>query len=284
MMASSFEIAPRVRVGPGEPLLVMAGPCVIEGEALCLDIASQLKQFCTELGLNYVFKASFDKANRTSLASFRGPGLDAGLSILEAVRKTLDVPVVTDVHEVHQVEAVARVADIIQIPAFLCRQTDLLLAAGRSGRVVNVKKGQFLAPAQIGPQVEKVHSVGNPRVMVTERGTGFGYENLVVDMRSLAIMRDLGFPVIFDATHSVQQPGGNGHSTGGERRFVPTLLRAAAAVGVDGFFLETHPDPDAALSDGPTCVPLDELRDLLDMGRAIHELVRSRATDPGDHL
>jgi 2-dehydro-3-deoxyphosphooctonate aldolase (KDO 8-P synthase) len=284
MLSASFELVPGVRVGAGEPLLIMAGPCVIESEALCLDVASHLKRICAELGLGYVFKASLDKANRTSLESFRGPGIEAGLSILETVRKTVDVPVVTDVHEVHQVEAAARVVDVIQIPAFLCRQTDLLLEAGRSGKAVNIKKGQFLAPSQIGPQVEKVLSTGNRRVMVSERGTSFGYENLVVDMRSLTIIRELGVPVIFDATHSVQQPGGNGHSTGGERHFVPVLLRAAAAAGVDGFFLETHPEPDAALSDGPTSVPLGELRDLLDVGRAIHELVRAREADPGDHL
>jgi 2-dehydro-3-deoxyphosphooctonate aldolase (KDO 8-P synthase) len=270
MTAASCEIVPGVRVGAGEPLLVMAGPCVIESEALCLDIASHLKQICAELGLNYVFKASLDKAN--------------GLPILETVRKTLDVPVVTDVHEVHQVEAAARVVDVIQIPAFLSRQTDLLIEAGRSGKAVNIKKGQFLSPGQIRPQVEKVLSTGNTRVMVSERGSSFGYENLVVDMRTLELIRELGVPVIFDATHSVQHPGGNGHSTGGERRFVPVLMRAAAAAGIDGFFLETHPDPDAALSDGPTSVPLAELRDLLDMARAIHELVRSREADPGDHL
>ncbi len=284
MTAVSCEIVPGVRVGAGEPLLVMAGPCVIESEALCLDVASHLKQICAELGLNYVFKASLDKANRTSLDSFRGPGFEAGLPILETVRKTLDVPVVTDVHEVHQVEAAARVVDVIQIPAFLSRQTDLLLEAGRSGKAVNIKKGQFLSPGQIRPQVEKVLSTGNARVMVSERGSSFGYENLVVDMRTLELIRELGVPVIFDATHSVQHPGGNGHSTGGERRFVPVLMRAAAAAGIDGFFIETHPDPDAALSDGPTSVPLAELRDLLDMARAIHELVRAREADPGDHL
>ena len=282
MRGLGFELAAGVRVGEGAPLLLMAGPCVIESEALCLDVASRLKRICDELGIGYVLKASFDKANRTSLASFRGPGLQAGLSILESVGKTLEVPVVTDVHEVHQVEAVARSVDVIQIPAFLCRQTDLLLEAGRSGCAVNIKKGQFLAPSQIEPLLEKVLSTGNQRVMVTERGTSFGYDNLVVDMRSLAVIRELGVPVIFDATHSVQQPG-NGHVTGGQREYVPLLVRAAVAAGVDGLFIETHPDPDSARSDGPSSVRLDDMHELLKTGKEIHDLVRARCDDPGDH-
>ena len=282
MRGLGFELAAGVRVGEGAPLLLMAGPCVIESEALCLDVASRLKRICDELGIGYVLKASFDKANRTSLASFRGPGLQAGLSILESVGKTLEVPVVTDVHEVHQVEAVARSVDVIQIPAFLCRQTDLLLEAGRSGCAVNIKKGQFLAPSQIEPLLEKVLSTGNQRVMVTERGTSFGYDNLVVDMRSLAVIRELGVPVIFDATHSVQQPG-NGHVTGGQREYVPLLVRAAVAAGVDGLFIETHPDPDSARSDGPSSVRLDDMHELLQTGKEIHDLVRARCGDPGDH-
>ncbi len=282
MRGIGFDLAAGVRVGEGAPLLLMAGPCVIESEALCLDVASRLKRICDELGIGYVLKASFDKANRTSLASFRGPGLQAGLSILESVGKTLEVPVVTDVHEVHQVEAVARSVDVIQIPAFLCRQTDLLLEAGRSGCAVNIKKGQFLAPSQIEPLLEKVLSTGNQRVMVTERGTSFGYDNLVVDMRSLAVIRELGVPVIFDATHSVQQPG-NGDVTGGQRKYVPLLMRAAVAAGVDGLFIETHPDPDAARSDGPSSVRLDDMHELLQTGKEIHDLVRARCDNPGDH-
>jgi 2-dehydro-3-deoxyphosphooctonate aldolase (KDO 8-P synthase) len=282
MIGPRIQLTADIRVGQGEPLCLIAGPCVIESDALCLDIGSHLKQLCAELGFSYVFKASFDKANRTSLDSFRGPGLEAGLSILESVRKTLDVPVLTDVHEPAQVERVAQVVDVIQIPAFLCRQTDLLVEAGRSGLAVNIKKGQFLSPAQIGPQIEKVLSTGNSRVLVTERGASFGYENLVVDMRSLAMIRGLGVPVVFDATHSVQLPGANGSDTGGQREHVPVLLRAAAGAGVDGFFLETHPDPDAARSDGPSSVPLSELRGLLRVGKAIHDVVRECEADSGD--
>jgi len=275
---SSFEIGRGVRVGGDAPLL-MAGPCVIESEELCLEIGQQLKKTCAELGIEYVFKASFDKANRTSLSSFRGPGLEAGCRILESVAETLQVPVVTDVHEVHQIEKVARSVDVIQIPAFLCRQTDLLVEAGRTGRTVNIKKGQFLAPEQMRGPIEKVMSTGNEQVMVTERGTTFGYGALVVDMLSLVTMREFGVPVIFDATHAVQQPGEE--ETGGERHLAATLMRSAAAVGVDGFFAETHPDPDAALSDGATSIPLAEMHDLLEGAKEIHDLVGASSANPG---
>ena len=280
-MSASFELTHEIRVGDGTPLLI-AGPCVIESEELCVEIAVHLKKVCDELGYGYVFKASFDKANRTSLSSFRGPGLEEGLDVLDSVRRKLDVPLLTDVHEVWQVEKVAAVVDVVQIPAFLCRQTDLLLEAGRSGRVVNIKKGQFLAPERIFPAVDKVRSTGNERVMVTERGTTFGYEQLVVDMISLDIMRSAGIPVIFDATHSVQMPGGDSEKTGGQRDYAPLLARCAAAAGVDGFFIETHPDPDSALSDGETSIALADMRRTLGDGKAIHDVVQRRIANPGD--
>ena len=279
MSVRSFEIGRGVTVGGSAPLL-MAGPCVIESEALCVEIGRELKQQCDRLGIQYVFKASYDKANRTSLSSFRGPGLDAGCKILESVAQDLDVPIVTDVHAVDQVESVAKIADIIQIPAFLCRQTDLLLEAGRSGRAVNIKKGQFLAPEHMRGPIEKVLSTGNERVLATERGTTFGYGALVVDMLSLATMRGFGVPVIFDATHAVQQPGDD--ETGGNRTDAALLMRSAAAVGVDGFFAETHPDPERALSDGATSIPLGEMYDLLESAKEIHDLVGARSSNPGN--
>jgi 2-dehydro-3-deoxyphosphooctonate aldolase (KDO 8-P synthase) len=278
MTVKPFEIAAGVQVGGPSPLL-MSGPCVIESEAICLEVGSTLKALCAQLGYQYVFKASFDKANRTSLGSFRGPGLEDGMRVLASVRKTLDVPIVTDVHEVHQVEAIADVVDVIQIPAFLCRQTDLLLEAGRSGCTVNIKKGQFLAPEQMAAPIEKVLSTGNERVIVTERGTTFGYGALVVDMPSLEIMREFGVPVVFDATHAVQRPGTD--ITHGAREFAPLLMRAAAAAGVSGFFVETHPDPDAALSDGATSQPLDEMEALLRSAKEIHDLVGAQRANPG---
>ena len=271
MSSRSFEIGRGVTVGGDAPLLV-AGPCVIESERLCLEIGQRLKKTCAELGIQYVFKASWDKANRTSLTSFRGPGLDKGCRILESVARTLEVPILTDVHEVHQVESVARVADVIQIPALLCRQTDLLVEAGRTGRTVNIKKGQFLAPEQMRGPIDKVMSTGNEQVLITERG-------LVVDMLGLAKMREFGVPIIFDATHAVQQPGEE--ETGGERDLAASLMRSAAAVGVDGFFAETHPDPDSALSDGATSIPLDEMHALLESAKEIHDLVGARSADPG---
>ena len=269
------ELGAGVRLGGGTVPVLIAGPCVAESLELCRRIAGTVQALCAELGLPYVFKASFDKANRTSGKAFRGPGLGAGLEILAAIRAEFGVPVLTDVHESAQVAAVAAVVDVLQIPAFLCRQTDLLLAAGETGRPVNLKKGQFLAPEDMGPAVQKIEQTGNRRVLLTERGTSFGYHNLVVDMRSLVIMADLGTPVVFDATHSVQLPGGQGTSSGGQRQFVAPLVRAAAAVGVDGLFLETHPEPAKALSDGANSVPLADLRALLHAFRTIHEHARA---------
>ncbi len=258
-------------MGGGAPPIVVAGPCVAESLDICRRIAAAAAGLCRELGLPYIFKASFDKANRTSGSSFRGKGLDDGLRILAAIKAEFDVPVLTDIHESSQASAVAEVADILQIPAFLCRQTDLLLAAGETGRPVNIKKGQFMAPEDMGPAVRKVEQTGNTRVLLTERGSTFGYHNLVVDMRSLVIMAELGVPVIFDGTHSVQLPGGAGGSSSGQRQFIAPLVRAAAAVGVDGLFLETHPEPAKALSDGANSLSLEELRHILTSFKAIHE-------------
>jgi len=240
---------------PGR-LILIAGPCVIESEVLCLQVASALKRECDRLGIFYTFKASYDKANRTSTGSFRGPGLEAGLAMLAKVRARVGVPILTDVHTEAQAAAAAQVADLLQIPAFLCRQTDLIAAAVRTGRIVNLKKGQFLSPEEMGPVIAKAKSAGGKKLLLTERGTTFGYHNLVADMRSIPIMRRFGFPVIFDATHAVQLPGGGGDRSGGQREFAPVLARAALAAGADGIFLETHPAPDRALSDGPNMIPL----------------------------
>jgi 2-dehydro-3-deoxyphosphooctonate aldolase (KDO 8-P synthase) len=269
---TNVDVTDAISLGTGQPLAVIAGPCVIESQTLCEEIAGHMQAVCQRLELPFVFKASFDKANRTSGSAFRGPGLDDGLTILQGIRDSLGVPVTTDIHEVGQVAAVAEVADILQIPAFLCRQTDLLLAAAATGRTVNIKKGQFLAPDDMAPAVGKVHDAGNPRALLTERGTTFGYRNLVVDMRGLMIMRELGVPVVFDATHSVQLPGGKGNATGGQRQFAPGLLRAAAAVGIDGVFVEVHPDPDRALSDGPNAIHLANAEAVLTAARDIHRL------------
>jgi 2-dehydro-3-deoxyphosphooctonate aldolase (KDO 8-P synthase) len=247
---------------PGR-LILIAGPCVIESKDLCLRVASVLKKACDRLGVFYVFKASYDKANRTSARSFRGPGLEEGLAVLTDVRARVGVPVLTDVHTAAQAAAAARVADILQIPAFLCRQTDLIAAAVQTGRIVNLKKGQFLSPEEMGQVVGKARSTGGKKLLVTERGTTFGYHNLVADMRSIPIMRRFGFPVIFDATHSVQLPGGGGDRSGGQREFAPVLARSALAAGASGIFLETHPDPDHALSDGPNMIPLAAMPALL---------------------
>jgi 2-dehydro-3-deoxyphosphooctonate aldolase (KDO 8-P synthase) len=252
-------------------LALIAGPCLVEDYDTTLDIALRLAELTTSLEMPLIFKASYDKANRTSASSPRGPGWREGLEILAAVKEASGLPLLTDVHETVQVAEVAQVADILQIPAFLCRQTDLLVEAGRTGRPVNIKKGQFLSPADIQHAIEKVTSTGNQQVMLTERGTSFGYNNLVVDMRGLAIMRTFGYPVIFDATHSVQLPGGAGGASGGQRQFVAPLARAAVATGVDGIFLEVHPQPDEAPCDGPNMVPLDELRPLLEKLQAIHK-------------
>ena len=267
------EVAPGVAIG-GERLVLIAGPCVIESYDMAAEIAEFTRDLATSLGMPYVFKASFDKANRTAVTSFRGPGLDEGLAMLARIKEAAGVPILTDIHEAGQAAAAAEVADILQIPAFLSRQTDLLVAAGNSRRVVNVKKGQFLSPNDMHNSLGKVLSTGNRRVCLTERGACFGYNNLVVDMRGLPIMRGFGFPVIFDGTHSVQLPGGAGAASGGQREYVDCLVRAAVAAGVDGLFLEVHPDPDHALCDGPNMVPLSQLRSLLETALRIYEVVK----------
>ncbi len=261
-------------VGGGAPLAFIAGPCVIEGEAHALTMARALSAICGRLGVPFIYKSSYDKANRTSKDSFRGPGLKEGLRILGVVKSEVGVPVLSDVHEPQQAEAAAEVLDVLQIPAFLCRQTDLLLAAGRTGRPVNIKKGQFLSPWDIRHAIDKVLETGNEKVLVTERGTSFGYHNLVVDFRSLAIMRGFGYPVVMDATHAVQLPGGQGDRSGGDASFIPTLARAAAAAGIDALFCEVHDDPAAARSDGPNALRLDTVEPLLRTVLAIDSVVR----------
>ncbi|MEN8142926.1 MAG: 3-deoxy-8-phosphooctulonate synthase [Thermodesulfobacteriota bacterium] len=258
-------------VGPGRPFLLMAGPCALESEELALEVAGRLKEICDRLGISYVFKASFDKANRTSLDSFRGPGLGKGLEVLARVREAVGVPVVSDIHEVSQVEPAAEVLDVLQIPAFLSRQTDLLVAAGKSGKPVSLKKGQFLSPWDMKHAVSKVKWSGNRNLLLVERGAMLGYNNLVVDMRSFPVMRSMGCPVIYDATHSVQLPGGAGGSSGGQREFIPPLTRAAVAAGIDGIFMEVHPDPASALCDGPNSWPLDKIEPLLKCLLTIHK-------------
>jgi 2-dehydro-3-deoxyphosphooctonate aldolase (KDO 8-P synthase) len=270
-----MEIGP-VYVGKDGPLFLIAGPCVIESEDLVLEVAAFLKDASIKLGAPVVFKASFDKANRTSLHSFRGPGLERGLEILRKVKREVGLPVISDVHDPGQMAQASAVLDAIQIPAFLCRQTDLLVAAGQTGLPVNVKKGQFLSPWEMGQAVEKIRSTGNHRILLTERGTFFGYNNLVVDMRSIVILRRLGCPVIFDATHSVQLPGKDGTASGGQREFVGDLASAAVAAGADGVFLEVHPEPDRALCDGANSLPLSYLKPLLATLMDIHHLVRTR--------
>jgi 2-dehydro-3-deoxyphosphooctonate aldolase (KDO 8-P synthase) len=255
-------------------LVLIAGPCVIESEELCLRVASSLRKVCERLGIIYVFKASFDKANRTSARSFRGPGTDEGLEVLAAVRSRIGVPVLTDVHKEEQCGSAAEVADVLQIPAFLCRQTDLIAAAVGTGRIVNLKKGQFLSPKEMEQVVAKAAASGAKRLLVTERGTTFGYNNLVADMRSIPIMRGFGFPVIFDATHSVQLPGGGGDKSSGQREYAPVLARCALAAGADGIFLETHPEPDKALSDGPNMIALADMSELLKSLMRVWEAVR----------
>lgn len=244
-------------------LFLIAGPCVIESETLCLKVAEALRRACEKLDLPLVFKSSYDKANRSAATSFRGPGLDAGLRTLAKVREALGVPVLTDVHTEAEARAAAEVVDVLQIPAFLCRQTDLVQAAARTGRILNLKKGQFLAPEDMKHVVEKARAAGARRLLLTERGASFGYHNLVADMRSIPILKRLGFPVVFDATHSVQLPGGAGDRSGGQREFAPVLARSAVAAGADGLFIETHPDPDRALSDGPNMIPLRDMPKLL---------------------
>ncbi len=262
-----------VTVGSNQPLLLIGGPCALESEDLAREVAETMLEICDRLGISYVFKASFDKANRTSLSSYRGPGLEKGLSTLAKLRQELQLPVISDIHDVTQVSAAAEVLDIIQIPAFLCRQTDLLSAAARTGKTLNVKKGQFVSPWDMKNVVDKVRGAGGKKIMLVERGASFGYNNLVVDMRSLPVMRSLGCPVIFDATHSVQLPGGFGGSSSGQREFIEPLAKAATAAGVDGLFLEIHPDPDKALCDGPNSIPLGDVERLLKKIVRIREVV-----------
>ena len=250
-------------VGPREPLFLIAGPCVVENETLQVEVAGRLKELCARLGVHFVFKSSYDKANRSSAQSYRGPGIEAGLRVLAEVRRQVGVPVLTDVHEDSPLAEVASVVDMLQTPAFLCRQTNFIIGACSQGRPVNIKKGQFLSPWEMQNVVDKARSTGNPSIVVCERGFSFGYNNLVVDMRALAVMRATGCPVVFDATHSVQLPGGRGSSSGGQREFVPVLARAAVAAGVAGVFMETHPDPARALSDGPNAWPLARMEALL---------------------
>ncbi len=266
------DIWPQLARGRG--LFLLAGPCVIESEALCLKVAASVAKTCRRLGLPYVFKASFDKANRTSGKSFRGPGIEAGLEILARVRRKIGVPVVTDVHTEAQAQLAGEVVDILQIPAFLCRQTDLIEAAVATGKIVNIKKGQFLSPQEMGRVAEKARLAGGKHILLTERGTTFGYNNLVADMRSIPVMKSFGFPVVFDATHSVQQPGGGGDKSGGQREFAPVLAKAALAVGANGLFIETHPKPDAAMSDGPNMIPLAQMNATLKALLKIYKAAR----------
>ena len=261
-------------VGLDQPFFLIAGPCVVESEQLQIDVAGQLKEITGKLGINFIFKSSFDKANRTSINSFRGPGMEEGLKVLAEVKKQIGVPVLTDVHEYTPMDEVAAVVDVLQTPAFLVRQTDFITRVCATGKPVNIKKGQFLSPWDMKPVVEKAKSTGNQQIMVCERGASFGYNNLVSDMRSLAVMRDTGCPVVFDATHSVQLPGGQGASSGGQREFVPVLARAAVAVGVSGVFMETHPDPSKALSDGPNAWPLGKMEALLETLLALDSITK----------
>jgi len=268
-------------VGIEQPLFLIAGPCVIESETLVIETATELKQICDRLDIPFIFKSSFDKANRTSTDSFRGPGIEEGLRILEKVKSELNLPILTDVHEDTPLDEVASVVDVLQTPAFLCRQTNFIQAVASQGKPVNIKKGQFLAPNDMEHVVAKAREMDNEQIMVCERGVSFGYNTLVSDMRSLGIMRETGAPVVFDATHSVQQPGGLGGKSGGQREFVPLLARAAVASGVSGLFLETHPDPDQGLSDGPNMLPLNQMEDLLMMLMTIDETVKQRGFSDG---
>jgi len=266
------------KAGLSQPLFLIAGPCVVESRDMALDTAGELKEICARVGLNFIYKSSYDKANRTSIKSFRGMGMDKGLEILGEVRKQIRVPVLTDVHEIEEIAAVAAAVDVLQTPAFLCRQTDFISAVAAAGKPVNIKKGQFLAPGDMKNVVEKAKSASKQdNILVCERGASFGYNNLISDMRSLMIMRDTGCPVVFDATHSVQLPGGQGTTSGGQREFVPVLARAAVASGVAGLFMETHPNPEKALSDGPNAWPLKLMRPLLETLKALDALVKSRS-------
>jgi 2-dehydro-3-deoxyphosphooctonate aldolase (KDO 8-P synthase) len=273
-MASKLVKVGQLKIGAGLPLAVIAGPCVIEGKESAVRHAGALKEKADRAGVPYIFKSSYDKANRSSVNSFRGPGVEQGLEILAEVKAKIGVPVLTDVHEIDQVAPAREVADILQIPAFLCRQTDFVLAVAKSGRVVNVKKGQFLAPWDMRHVVDKIVSTGNEQILLTERGACFGYNNLVSDMRSLVVMGEFGYPVVFDATHSLQLPGGLGNASGGERKYIPALARAGVAVGIDALFMEVHEDPDHALSDGPNSLPLENFETLLKAVKEIDAMVK----------
>ncbi|MDP8237763.1 MAG: 3-deoxy-8-phosphooctulonate synthase [Candidatus Hatepunaea meridiana] len=264
MNTQSFEIVDGITIGDNNLPVLISGPCVIENEEMTLRHAEEISRICTDLSMPFIFKASYDKANRTSINSYRGPGLAEGLRILNRVKTEIGVPVLTDAHSVNEITTVSEVVDIVQIPAFLCRQTDLLIAAAKTGLPVNIKKGQFIAPEDIKPIIEKVVNSGGKRIMITERGSSFGYNKLVVDFTGIVQMRKFGFPVIFDATHSVQQPGGLGNSSGGDGKYAPYLAYAAAGVGIDGLFLEVHKNPSQALSDGPNMIPLDNLKSVLE--------------------
>jgi len=263
-----------IRIGKGNPLVIIAGPCVIENEEITFTTAQKLKEVCDRLGISLIFKSSFDKANRTSGSSFRGPGIDQGLKILSEVKKRFSIPVISDIHAVDEVRPASEVLDALQIPAFLCRQTDLILSSSRTGKPVNVKKGQFLAPWDVKHIIEKFTSTGNQNLLLTERGTSFGYNNLIVDFRGFSVIRSFGYPMLFDVTHSLQLPGGEGRSSGGQREYAPSLARAAVATGVDGLFIEVHPDPMKALSDASTMIPLNEIEGLLQQTKTLHDTVR----------
>jgi 2-dehydro-3-deoxyphosphooctonate aldolase (KDO 8-P synthase) len=274
MIATREIVLGKLRLGGGNPLFLIAGPCVIESEAHARMMAERVAKIAADAGVPYVFKASYDKANRSSIKSFRGPGLKEGLRILGTIKKDLNLPILTDIHDASQAEPASEVADILQIPAFLARQTDLLVAAAKTGRIINVKKGQFLSPWDMGNVAEKVASAGNSNVILTERGASFGYNNLVVDMRTFPILQKFGYPVVYDVTHSVQLPGGQGHASGGQPEFIEPLARAGVAAGVDGIFLETHDNPAAALSDGPNALPLAQLPQLLSRLKELSLVVR----------
>lgn len=274
-MVKIIDIAKKFAIGTND-LTFIGGPCVIESEELILTVAERLKEICERVGINYVFKASFDKANRSSISSFRGPGIKKGLEILKKVKEQYNLPIITDIHESWQAEIVAEVVDIIQIPAFLCRQTDLLVSAAKTGKPLSIKKGQFMAPGDMINVIKKLNECNFYDFMLCERGTSFGYNNLVVDMRGLVEMRDMGYPVIFDVTHSVQKPGGNGDTTGGDRKYVLPLMKAGIAVGIDAIFAEVHPDPDNALSDGPNMLKLDNVEHILKDAIALNNLIKSR--------
>lgn len=272
-MTKEINIA-GAKIGGNNPPLIIAGPCVIESEDVTLHTAQKLKDICSSAGLSFVFKCSYDKANRTSIKSFRGPGIEKGLRILSDIKSNLNIPVISDVHSIAEVKPAAEVLDALQIPAFLCRQTDLISAAAKTGKPVNIKKGQFLAPWDVKNIIEKFTAEGNHNLFITERGASFGYNNLVVDFRAFPIMRSFGYPVIFDVTHSLQLPGGQGNSSGGQREFAEPLARAAVAVGVDGLFFEVHPEPEKALCDGPNMIKLDDVLNLLKTIKALHQAIK----------